>query len=107
MAANASSGPSILQNGEGGKRATGIEPATFSLGSGGHRTEVLQNTALTAHDADACTNACTEAAESVHSDAADRGFIEALAMVARLPLSDAERAEAVRRLLAGAEGGGR
>ncbi|MCK4873830.1 MAG: hypothetical protein KAS72_14005 [Phycisphaerales bacterium] len=35
----------------------------------------------------------------MHSDAASGDFAEALAMIARLPLSDAEKAEAVRRLI--------
>jgi len=42
----------------------------------------------------------------VHPAAPARDFAEALAMVARLPLSDAERAKAVRRLLAEAGTGG-
>ncbi len=36
-------------------------------------------------------------------DGTTGGFAEALAMIARLPLTDAEKAEAVRRLLAAAE----
>ena len=62
----------------------------------------------------ACTNACTERAEIEHggpatvagavsaggADGAGEHFAEAVAMLARLPLTDAERAEAVRRLLA-------
>jgi len=35
------------------------------------------------------------------ADGAVEHFAEAVAMLARLPLSDAERAEAVRRMLAG------
>jgi integrase len=46
-----------------------------------------------------CTNSCTESGESAHETPVDAGFAEALAMIARLPLSDADKAEAVRRLL--------
>jgi hypothetical protein len=43
---------------------------------------------------------------AAESDAGPVGehFAEAVAMLARLPLTDAERAEAVRRLMAGATG---
>jgi hypothetical protein len=89
------------------KRVKGLEPSTFSLGSCEHRSEATQTQELTDDTANACTNACTSEPDSVHSDTADDApdtFAEALAMVARLPLTDAERAEAVRRLLAAAGG---
>ncbi len=65
--------------------------------------------------AGACTSACTKSTDSAHAEAVGAGdaetaggpagpagehFAEALTMLARLPLTDAERAEAVRRLLA-------
>ena len=58
----------------------------------------------------ACTSACTPKAESLNEtapatpagDGQDRGFAEAVRAVMALPLTDAEKAEAVRRLLAGA-----
>jgi hypothetical protein len=50
------------------------------------------------------TGAATSAAFTADSRAAD-GIAAALAMIATLPLTDAEKAEAVRRLLA--EGAGR
>jgi hypothetical protein len=40
----------------------------------------------------------------VHSKPPDNNLAEALALVAKLPLTDAEKAEAVRRLLAGKAG---
>jgi len=46
----------------------------------------------------ACTAACTDDAEA-HHDKASGTFADALAMIARLPLSDADKADAVRRLL--------
>jgi hypothetical protein len=72
----------------------------------------VQGQEVTSDGANACTNACTESGDSVHGDSPEapadepRGdaFAEAVAMLARLPLSDTERAEAVRRLLAGADG---
>ena len=62
-----------------------------------------------------CTSGCTGEPPESDSDGgatADRPgagpvgehFAEAVAMLARLPLTDAERAEAVRRLLVGKEG---
>jgi len=81
-----------------------------------HRTEVTQRQDLTNAPTNACTNACTGTPEIEHggpagatavnaASAADAGgtgehFAAALAMIAALPLTDAERAEAVRRLLA-------
>ena len=48
--------------------------------------------------AGAAKSAASES-KSADSDTADGNFAEALVMIARLPLSDAEKAEAVRRLL--------
>jgi len=51
-----------------------------------------------------CTPACTPNAETCKAEAADDtddDFAAALKMIASLPLSKAEKAEAVRRLLAG------
>jgi hypothetical protein len=53
----------------------------------------------------ACIPDCTPDAktsnEHAQGDRAKRDFAEALALIAKLPLSDAEKAEAVRRLLPG------
>ncbi len=75
---------------------TGIEPATPSLQSCGGRMEAAHSQAVTNGTANACTNACTSLPETEHGGR----FAEALLMLTRLPLTDAERAEAVRRLLA-------
>ena len=52
-----------------------------------------------------CTSDCTSDTDTTNGDAqrdgVDRTFSEALGLIARLPLTDAEKAEAVRRLLAG------
>lgn len=58
-----------------------------------------------------CTDGCTgkptesdsEGAEASDAGPAGEHFAEAVTMLARLPLTDAERADAVRRLLAGAD----
>ena len=47
-----------------------------------------------------CTERCTDATETGGADAPGGHFAAALAMIAGLPLTDAEKAEAVRRLLA-------
>jgi len=88
----------------------GLEPSTFALRTRRHRTEGTQTQALTSTSANACTNACTNFAESEHADSSDGAgaggagagvdtFADVLRMLDRLPLTDAERAEAVRRLL--------
>ncbi len=46
------------------------------------------------------TNGLTTATENEHVEPSSGSFLEALAMIASLPLSDADKAEAVRRLLA-------
>ena len=85
----------------------GIEPLTSALRTQGASVPTVGNKGVTSDSAAACTGACTEMPEKGHGDApADpaaggaTSFTEALAMIARLPLSDAEKAEAVRRLLA-------
>ena len=55
---------------------------------------------------DGCTDSPTADAESASPNAEDDkpridAFAEAVAMLARLPLTDAERAEAVRRFMQG------
>ena len=54
---------------------------------------------------DHCTSVCTSNAKTGHEPrtkpAADDGFAAAVQAIMSLPLSDVEKAEAVRRLLAG------
>ena len=92
---------------------------TCGLQNREHRTEGTQPQELTSAPTNACTNACTDGAEIEHggpteeatatvagavsaggADVEGEHFAEAVAMLARLPLTDTERAEAVRRLLA-------
>ncbi len=50
-----------------------------------------------------CTPVCTNSPETAHETAGSGvadSFAEAIAGIMRLPLSDADKAEAVRRLLA-------
>jgi len=86
---------------EAKKRAMGFEPTTFTLATCEHRSEGLENKDVTDDEADACTKACTETSDSMHGGGIGGGFGAALDMIARLPLTDAEKAEAVRRLLNG------
>jgi hypothetical protein len=97
-------------------KALGLEPRTYGLKGYGHRTEVSKKQSLTGGADRACTNACTESSDSGRSRtveatdttapgaAAGDHFAAAVAMLNRLPLTDAERAEAVRRLMAGQSG---
>jgi len=73
---------------------TGIEPATPSLQSYEHSTEVLQSQELAEQQTVACTTACTNNQNENPDD-----FAKALLMLARLPLTDAERVDALRRIL--------
>ena len=77
---------------------TGIEPVTFSSGGWGNVVVSADNTGLTASPAGRCTNGCTG-----NDDRLDV-IARAVALVAALPLTEAERAEVVRRIVE--EGGG-
>ena len=104
---------------------TGIEPATSGLQSQRHRVPSENLSEVVATDSGACTTACTSKPPKRRkrgADAASVGGVEtpaeekpepvetdfaaALKMLAVLPLSDEERAEAVRRLLKGCGGAG-
>lgn len=117
---------SPLSRGARRKPPVGFEPTTCGLQSREHRTEGTQPQELTSAPTNACTNACTDGVEIEHGGPADGAsatavgtvstggagaagerFAAALAMIATLPLTDAEKAEAVRRLLGGATGGPR
>ena len=78
------------------KRATGFEPATFSLEGQQGRVQPPQTQALTGDTPNACTAACDAKGKN---DAGGGSLASALAMIAELPLTPAEKAEAVRRLL--------
>jgi hypothetical protein len=48
-----------------------------------------------------CTHYAETSIERAANHSAERNFVEALALIADLPLNDAEKADAVRRLLVG------
>jgi len=77
----------------------GFEPSTFSLGSGKHRTEPAAKQRLSNASPEACTNACTDSPESTHGEPAGDDFAEQVRAVMALPLTDGEKAAAVRRLM--------
>ena len=85
-------------NGE--MESMGLEPTTSALRTQGGRVVSGENKELASSKANACTSACTDGPDLAHDDPTGANFADALAMVARLPLSDQEKAEAVRRLLA-------
>ena len=47
----------------------------------------------------ACTSDCTQDTKSSNGEGIDDNFAEALSVIVSLPLTDAEKVEAVRRLL--------
>ncbi len=88
-----------------------LAPKAKGAGSQGVNSQELTNAAK-----NGCPDGCTEkpaehpSDEANTTDTPDAGpmgehFAEAVAMLARLPLTDTERAEAVRRLLARADAG--
>ena len=94
-----------------GQRATRLERATTSLEGYKPPMQGVSYQELTDGSQSACTNACTENAESGHGDlpgdadptTAGASLADVLRMLDRLPLTDAERADAIRRLLAGGQ----
>ena len=84
---------------------TGFEPATPGITI--RRNVVASGKAkrVTASPSANCTSVCTSDGKTGHGNgsepASDDGFAAAVQAIMRLPLSDAEKAEAVRRLLAG------
>jgi len=72
---------------------TGIEPVTFSSGGCGNVVVSAENKALTASTAERCTKRCTETA-----DRADE-LARLVALVARLPGTDTERAGLLARAI--------
>ena len=92
----------------------GVEPPTSALRTHESSVPSVNLSEVTATGSDGCTNGCTSETGKARrsrskagiepapaaADASTGGdFAAALAMIASLPLSDAEKAEAVRRLL--------
>jgi hypothetical protein len=93
----------------------GFEPTTSCTPSKTDRVLTENQSELTPMPSVRCTNGCTSEAENAHGSPdstatpgespkpADALFAAALAMIASLPLSDAEKAQAIRQLLQGKE----
>ena len=87
--------------------ATGFEPATSTSRTCRPTVPSDNQSGLTLTDNSACTTTCTNLPENAHSDGSEPGtgspgsdrFAAALMMIAGLPLSDTDKAEAVKRLL--------
>ena len=79
---------------------TGFEPAASTSRTYGH-TDSSDGLSVVASITDPQrTNERTNSPEKEHTEASSGSFSAALAMIASLPLSDAEKANAVRRLMA-------
>jgi integrase len=74
--------------------STGIEPVTFSSGGGGNVVLSAGNKALTASRADRCTTRCTESGERLDV------LARAVALVASMPMPEADRAAVLERVVA-------
>ena len=93
----------------------GVEPMTSCMPFRGHRVPGGNLSGLTATADSRCTTCCTskpekarrsrskavaDAAPAAAVESSEGDFAKALLMIASLPLSDAEKADAVRRLMA-------
>ena len=89
----------------------GVEPSTSALRMCEHTVLTENPSELAPTPSVRCTNGCTSEAENANGGLqstvtpteppkpSEAGFAAALAMIAALPLSDAEKADAVRRLM--------
>ena len=93
----------------------GVEPTTSCMPCRGHRVPSGNLSGLTATEDSRCTTGCTsktkkarrsrskavaDTAPAAAVESSEGAFAKALLMIALLPLSDAEKADAVRRLMA-------
>ena len=77
----------------------GIEPTTSCLQSTENLLEDFKNKDVSEGTDSACTNACTNSEQSGEISRQTASFRQALEMISQLPLSNDEKAEAIRRLL--------
>jgi hypothetical protein len=95
---------SVADNEAFSERVKGIEPSLEAWEASVTESEVLVFAGVAAQPDSACTSACTNSTDSDVEPAidlpAEDDLTAALLMIERLPLSDDEKAEAVRRLLA-------
>jgi hypothetical protein len=83
---------------------TGFEPAASTSRTSNRRVLSVNGQEVAAGNFGVCTTVCTSSeADPRGPDEADT-FASAVAVIVSLPLSDTEKAEAVRRLLRKAEG---
>ena len=89
----------------------GVEPSTSALRTQPLRVVSENQKGLAATGESGCSSGCCESVENELGESVRESFPNgadsfsaALAMIASLPLSDNEKAEAVRRLMAGQEG---
>jgi hypothetical protein len=87
------------------KSPIGLGPMTRGLRSCGHRMEGTQFQQVTSTPEVTCIS-LLESEHAGGSHGAGRRFADAVAAIMGLPLTDAEKAEAVRRLLADQAAGG-
>ncbi len=93
----------------------GVEPMTSCMPCREHRVPSGNLSGLTTTEDSRCTTGCTsktkkarrshlkavaDPAPAAAVESSEGGFAKALLMIALLPLSDAEKADAVRRLMA-------
>jgi hypothetical protein len=82
----------------------GLEPSTSALRTQQPQVASGKVKRVTARQSAVCTSVCTSDAKSGHGNCSEPavtdGFAAAVQAIMTLPLSDAEKAEAVRRLLA-------
>jgi hypothetical protein len=81
------------------KRAKGLEPSTFTLAMGESTLANAVSKTLTNGKVGNCTSDCISIKKKSPDNAGDTLAV-ALALIAGLPLTQPEKAEAVRRLLA-------
>jgi len=89
--------PGSLSGGVVQQRVMGVEPTTFTLATARESTLTPANTTQITHAKTACTPACTP---PVSVEKRRDPVAEAMLVIAKLPLSPAEKAAAIRRLLA-------
>ena len=90
-----------IRRGWGQKRVMGLEPKTFTLARRKPTIATAANKAVASNAQSDCTSDCTANTKTgnriAQDDSFGDAFAEAVAAIIRLPLSDAEKAEAVRR----------
>ncbi|MGE5612531.1 MAG: hypothetical protein ACM359_25000 [Bacillota bacterium] len=97
-------GPTPDGIGPSQERVMGLEPTTFTLARSKLTNASAAIKGLTFSIKRDCTSDCTSNTKTIsrqcQGDGTATDFTEALAMIVRLPLSESEKAEALRQLLA-------